>query len=253
MRCLSQFWLLTLKNLILMWRNKVWTLVELILPLLIGVPLLIKAGDWVEPKQDRDSNFVRPQPLTMNPTPSTYVYTVAIPGQRDIAALLMTTYQEVIKEAEDETWPPPRLYGTREAMAKFLADDPWQHDAPSPGPRGALGIEILNIDVKAAVFDYRIWVPGMAAEWKFDQNWAFFNSLTDELGGTTINRVSPYATNRALKMQWLLDDAFIKMTTAKEPSPRVRKDVDYFSFPAMAPPLKAAAYVRFCGFDENRL
>ncbi|ETN80474.1 hypothetical protein NECAME_09146 [Necator americanus] len=39
--CLQQLWLLTRKNLILTKRNKVWTLFELILPILFTLPIII--------------------------------------------------------------------------------------------------------------------------------------------------------------------------------------------------------------------
>ncbi|CAJ0574700.1 unnamed protein product, partial [Mesorhabditis spiculigera] len=47
MRCVSQFWLLTRKNLLLIWRNKVWTLMEIVVPLLIGIPILLKMGQKI--------------------------------------------------------------------------------------------------------------------------------------------------------------------------------------------------------------
>lgn len=41
LKCLSQFWLLTRKNFILLLRNKLWTVFELLVPLLICLPIVI--------------------------------------------------------------------------------------------------------------------------------------------------------------------------------------------------------------------
>ncbi|CAJ0575639.1 unnamed protein product, partial [Mesorhabditis spiculigera] len=238
MRWISQFWLLTLKNLILIWRNKVWTLLEIVVPLLIGVPMLIKGGKWMG-NSPRAHGRVGGLPLAMDSTPHDYVYTVANPKQQPNAALLLEKYQQIVNALE----PPGKplnltLFKNRAAMQKFLQNQTDVEKGPGhSGTLGAFGIEILHINVKSAVFDYRIWVPGEAKKWKFGENWAFTNSRTDLFGGTPVDQPSMYAVNRVLKMQLILDDAFIQMTKLVK-TDRTRDEIVYHSFAAPAPPLK---------------
>ncbi|CAJ0562912.1 unnamed protein product, partial [Mesorhabditis spiculigera] len=238
MRWLSQFWLLTLKNLILIWRNKVWTLLEIVVPLLIGVPMLIKGGKWMG-NSPRAHGRVGGLPLAMDSTPHDYVYTVTNPKQQPNAALLLKKYQQFVNALE----PPGKplnltLFKNRAAMQKFLQNQTDVEKGPGhSGTLGAFGIEILHINVKSAVFDYRIWVPGEAKKWKFGENWALTNSRTDLFGGTPVDQPSMYAVNRVLKMQSILDDAFIQMTKLVK-TDRTRDEIVYHSFATPAPPLK---------------
>uniref|UniRef100_A0A7I4YF12 ABC transporter domain-containing protein n=1 Tax=Haemonchus contortus TaxID=6289 RepID=A0A7I4YF12_HAECO len=230
--CLRQLWLLTRKNLILIRRNKVWTLFEVILPTLFLLPVILLV--------------VRSGNVQLSPGRSFGAVTLE-GGAGDIARTV--GFVASIRTRWCNRQQVSIAYSTRqnqdsvEALMNKLAArfssslltvqvvnlkdeaqvlDELRADAPNSTQYGcsinkfAGGVIFNQFDTKAGKLDYKILIPSGSESddlWNLDKEW-------DEPFGPNndYNRIPgkpPYWSSAFLSLQYAIDSLFIEASTAK--------------------------------------
>ncbi|CAJ0570340.1 unnamed protein product, partial [Mesorhabditis spiculigera] len=166
------FWLMTQKNFLVMWRSRLWTVIELILPLIIGIPvsiLIFKDGDEI----NMDFNYA-PQEIRDHWTGvEQYAFSVGPTVDHSIVYNLINT-----------TCARKTQYGTNcglnpVATEKELFDllqQPYNYDQTSASI--SLGFMIDEIDPATKKFSYRVFYPnwvlndGLGEDWQNEDPYA---------------------------------------------------------------------------------
>ncbi|CAJ0578674.1 unnamed protein product, partial [Mesorhabditis spiculigera] len=166
------FWLMTQKNFLVMWRSRLWTVIELILPLIIGIPvsiLIFKDGDEI----NMDFNYA-PQEIRDHWTG----------GEQYAFSVGPTVDHSIVYNLINITCARKTQYGTNcglnpVATEKELFDllqQPYNYDQTSASI--SFGFMIDEIDPATKKFSYRVFYPnwvlndGLGEDWQNEDPYA---------------------------------------------------------------------------------
>ncbi|KAK5983194.1 hypothetical protein GCK32_002794, partial [Trichostrongylus colubriformis] len=230
--CLRQLWLLTRKNFILTRRNRIWTVFELLLPILFTLPItiLIAKNGTIEFSSEVSQLF-KAIPLeggagdiTRNVGFVSSIRTrwcnrekVSIAyfarENQDSVEKLMTDLAKRFSSAEITiNWI--KMSSEENMLSELRADAPNTTHFGCAINRFAGGIVFNQLDTSTAKLDYVIFISTgfMLDPWHLDQEWS--DPFGPNLDYNSIPKEPPYWSSAFLSLQYAIDSLFIEKSSS---------------------------------------
>lgn len=233
--CLRQLWLLTRKNLILTWRSKVWTLFELVLPVLIMLPvtiLIAKTGTVaLSPGHSFDAVPIKGDASDI-PRKIGFVTSIQTHWCNHRKVSLAYHAHNGIDEADKlmnelEVRFSDKSFKVDVNVLKMDDEksmiDQLRADAPNNSMFGCAinrfvgGVIFDRLNTTERKLDYRILLPTGIADydWYLGREWS--NPFGVDIDYNKIPALPPYWSSAFLSLQYAVDSIFIKISTSVLP------------------------------------